>query len=139
MSHALWLEKRPSPKTHRLLEHAYESERNRRDRTRIQACESASINAVHSRVTCNATITDVSTRGMRLVAKQHFAIGSTVIVEWARGFVPCTVRYVRPTLEGWVMGVEAECLPGVVRLMSELKQSAEHRNRSLLLAARISV
>jgi hypothetical protein len=113
------------------------SERNRRDRIRIQACESATISRVHSKVAWHATITDVSTRGMRLLATQLFPIGTMVIVEWSRGFVPCMVRHFRPTLEGWVIGVEAESLPGVVRLMSELKESAEQRNRSLTLPERV--
>jgi hypothetical protein len=138
MFQASWLEKPPSAKTRRLLEHTNESENNERDRTRIPTSESASVTAVDSRVPCSATITDVSTRGMRLVTTQPFPVGITVIVEWSRGFVPCTVRYFRPALEGWVVGVEAEFLPGVVRLMTELKKSAEDRNRSLLLAAKIS-
>ena len=121
----------------RLLEHDNEGYFERRDGTRIQAEESASMSGVHTRVKCDAIITDVSRRGMRLLATEQFAIGSTVIVEWGRGFVPCTVRYCRPAERGWVIGVEAETLPGVVRLVSELMQSAQLRNRSLLLPARI--
>jgi hypothetical protein len=137
MSHRSWLESPPSRIAERLLHHSEEAATNRRDRTRIDANEAASISGVHSRTTCDATITDVSTRGMRLIAKQHFAIGTTVIIEWGRGFVPCTVRHFRPTDEGWVIGVEAECLPGVIRLLSELKESAQQRNRSVVFSARI--
>jgi hypothetical protein len=121
----------------RLLQYENEANDERRDGTRIRAQESASVSGVHTRIKCDAIITDVSRRGMRLTATEQFSIGSTVIVEWGRGFVPCTVRYCRPDDRGWVIGVEAETLPGVVRLVSELMQSAQERNRSILLPARI--
>jgi hypothetical protein len=133
LSRRSWLEK-PSPLiAERLLEHDSEIQLERRDRTRIQAREAASISGVHSRVSCDAIITDVSTRGIRLIASEPFPAGASVIVEWARGFVPCTVRHFRPTDEGWVIGVEAEWLPGVLSLMEELKRTAQQRNRSILL------
>jgi hypothetical protein len=135
------MSRRQSPETvslaERLLQYDNEAYDERRDGPRIEARESASMAGVHTRIKCDAMITDVSRRGMRLTANEQFAIGSTVIVEWGRGFVPCTVRYCRPADRGWVIGVEAETLPGVVRLVSELMQSAQERNRSILLPARI--
>jgi hypothetical protein len=123
--------------TERLLQYDNEAHYERRDGSRIQAQEAASMSVVHSKIRCDAIITDVSRRGMRLTAEVQFPIGATVIVEWGRGFVPCTVRYCRPADKGWVVGVEAEILPGVTLLVSELMQSAQERNRSLLLPARI--
>ncbi len=135
------MSRRPSSESvslaERLLEYDNEAPDERRDGTRIQAEESASMSGVHLKIKCDAVITDVSRRGMRLTATAQFPIGSTVIVEWGRGFVPCTVRYCRPAGDRWVVGVEAETLPGVVRLVSDLMQSAQERNRSLLLPARI--
>jgi hypothetical protein len=121
----------------RLLGFENETENERRHKTRIQARESAAISRIEARSTCAAIITDVSTRGMSLTAKEQFLVGSTVIVEWGRGFVPCTVRHCGASDAGWTIGVEAENLPGIAPLLSELVQSAQQRNRSRLLPATI--
>jgi hypothetical protein len=61
--------------TDRLLEYDNEAKFDRRDRSRIQAQEPASVSAVRSKITCDATITEVSARGMRLIATRHFPVG----------------------------------------------------------------
>ena len=126
-----------NPITKRLLQHENEMHYERRNGDRIQANEAASIAGVHSRITCDATINDVSTHGMNLTSTLHFPVGTTLIVEWSGGFVPCTVRHVRAGDEAWQIGVEVEPLPGVIHVLSELKRSAQERNRSILLPARI--
>ena len=121
----------------RLLQHDREAAEQRRAHPRIQAAETVSVSAVQSNRSCDAVIVDVSTCGMSLTASSEFAIGSTVIVEWGSGFVPCTVRHCGLKDGAWVMGVEVEPLPGAVKLLSELVRSAQQRNRRLLLQARI--
>jgi hypothetical protein len=112
----------------------------RREHPRIQALERAEVRDVRAHTGCNATITDVSSSGMQLVVGQSFSIGTTLIVEWCSGFLPCTVRHCKGDNGMWVVGVEAELLPGAQSLLVALKESAHQRNRDLLTGgARLTI
>ena len=128
----------PSPFAQRLL--SDDTPHDRRKDPRVQSNETAEMREVHAANACDATILDVSAHGMKIAAAQPFRPGATVIVEWCAGFLPCTVRHCTEENGVWLVGVEAEALPGVLALLVALKESAQQRNRQLLATgARVSL
>jgi hypothetical protein len=118
--------------TERLLSNSNDTADDRRKHARIQSRETAEVRQVRSKQFCEATITDVSLHGLRLVVDHPFENGATLIVEWSSGFLPCTVRHCKQENGIWLVGVEAELFPGVLTLLVALKQCAQQRNRDLL-------
>ena len=122
----------------RLLQHEGTLNYERRNDPRIMALERASVHGIRANAIYAAMIIDVTLRGMSLSTHQRLPVGSTVIVRWCSGFVPCTVRHCRLERGAWIVGAEVkQLLPSVVRLLADLKEAAHRRNRSLHMAARI--
>jgi hypothetical protein len=117
----------------RLLFEISEQVANRRDDPRIEAREGVRVYAVNSSTFCDATVRNVSSRGLSLETTQAFTAGSTLVIEWDSGYLPGIVRHCRPAESRWMIGFEVELLPGSRALLAALKKSAHERNRLLLM------
>jgi hypothetical protein len=122
----------------RLFVDSDSADAERREEPRIAALESASVRAIRSRMSYDATITDVSSRGLSLTSPEGFAVGTAVLVEWCAGFFPGTVRHANQSGENsWTIGIEVEPIPGCLTLLATLKQSAHEKNRDQVINARV--